>query len=288
MTTETKALAKGTAETISDLLTSKRDQLAALQSKYLTPERLTRVLVNCITRTPDLAKCSISSLYRCALTCAELGLEPGGALGHIYLIPYGGECTAIVGYRGMIELARRSRILDDIETHVVRKGDAFDFRFSAAGGTTLEHSPKLGNTGDPVAVYCIARMRRARHVEVMDWADVLKIRDRSKSKSGPWSTDLFEMARKTVVRRTFKYLPSSELLTRAFETDDDEIELNAPPAVDEPTEATATQKAAASVKRRLAIQDSTAAEVVDPEVAEREAAISAEVAAKEAAKAQKS
>lgn len=278
MTTETKAITKGVAETVSDLLLSRRDQLASLQSKYLTPERLTRVLVNCITRTPDLAKCSVSSLYRCALTCAELGLEPGGILGHIYLIPYGQEATCIVGYRGMIELARRSRVLADIETHVVHAGDHFEFSFGL--NPKLEHGPKLGTTGEPIAVYCIARLRNGRqHVEVMDWPSVLKIRDRSKSKSGPWATDLLEMARKTVVRRTFKYLPTSELLTRAFETEEDEIDVT--PALVEHEE-TATQKAKASVKRRLQIEESTTAEVVDPAIEAQEAAISAEIAEKKA------
>ena len=115
MTTATpqSALTKAqqTANAITDLMTKRKDQLLQLQSKYLTPERLTRVLVNCIARTPALGECSVSSLYRCAISCAELGLEPGGILGHAYLIPYAGEATLQIGYRGMMELADSAALL---------------------------------------------------------------------------------------------------------------------------------------------------------------------------------
>ncbi len=272
-------IVKSTSSAIADLLQQRKPELLALQSKYLTPERLTRVLINCLSRSPALAACTVSSLYRCALSCAELGLEPGGILGHAYLIPYGTEATLIIGFRGMMELARRSGIVNAIETHVVHQGDDFELEFGLT--PKLMHRPKMGNTGAPLAVYCVARLANGlQHIEVMGWADVMKIRDKSRAaKSGPWVDFTEEMARKTVVRRAFKYLPTSELLTDAMEHDGDEVEVNAPP-VDMADEVTATQKAKASVKRRLQIEDSTPAEVVDPEVAEREAAIQAEQAAK--------
>ncbi len=80
---------------------------------------------------------------------------------------------------------------------------------------------------------------------------------------------------------------STEKLRRATEIDADaedyiDGETVAPAGASVLPEVTATQKAAASVKRRLAIQDSTAVEVVDPEVAEREAAIEKELAEKKA------
>ena len=55
----------------------------------------------------------------------ELGLEPGGALGEGYLVPYGSTCQFIPGYRGLIALARRSGQIVSLEAHVVHQHDTF-------------------------------------------------------------------------------------------------------------------------------------------------------------------
>jgi recombination protein RecT len=55
----------------------------------------------------------------------------------------------------------------------------------------------------------------------MSKADVDKVRAQSKAgKSGPWVTHYTEMARKTVVRRLFKYLPVSIEIQRAVTIDE--------------------------------------------------------------------
>jgi hypothetical protein len=65
----------------------------------------------------------------------------------------------------------------------------------------------------------------------MTMAEINKIRGRSRAKSdGPWVTDFDEMAKKTVVRRLTKYLPSSPKMDRAIEAHDrGEIEVTATP-----------------------------------------------------------
>ncbi len=50
--------------------------------------------------------------------------------------------------------------------------------------------------------------------------DAIRKRSRA-SGSGPWVTDYAEMARKTVVRRLFKYLPASPEIATAFEKEDE-------------------------------------------------------------------
>ena len=65
-------------------------------------------------RTPKLLECTRESLLACIVQCAQLGLEPDGLLGQAYLIPfYNGrknryECQLIVGYKGLLKLARQS------------------------------------------------------------------------------------------------------------------------------------------------------------------------------------
>ena len=79
-----------------------------------------RVAVNCVAKTPALQKCSPTSLLRSVMFAAEVGLEPGGALGHMYLVPFGNDVTPIIGYRGLLELARRTGQVREVRAVVVR------------------------------------------------------------------------------------------------------------------------------------------------------------------------
>jgi len=56
--------------------------------------------------------------------------------------------------------------------------------------------------------------------DMMVKSEIDAIRKRSKSgEFGPWVSDYGEMARKTVIRRLFKYLPVSVEMTRVMEID---------------------------------------------------------------------
>jgi recombination protein RecT len=86
---------------------------AEVMPKHMTPERMLSLVYAAATKTPKLFDCTTASLGMCLMTCAEMGLEPGQA-GHVYLIPRFNsktnamECTILVGYKGLCELARRS------------------------------------------------------------------------------------------------------------------------------------------------------------------------------------
>ena len=83
-----------------------RKQVALCLPKHMTPDRFVRVALTALTRVPKLAQCTEASLIKCMLTCSELGLEPDGRLAH--LIPYGKDCTLVIDYKGLAELAMRS------------------------------------------------------------------------------------------------------------------------------------------------------------------------------------
>jgi recombination protein RecT len=227
---------------VQKLIQDNAAELARALPKHITSDRFIKILLLCIDRNPDLLKCTQKSLITCMVQCAELGLTPGGAQGHAYLIPYrvggsdtGRTCTLILGYRGLIHLAKRSGELADIEARVVHSNDVFRFSFGLT--PELHHVPALKDPGAPLAVYGLAKLRNGEtHVEVMTWAEVERIRDRKSLQSdSPWKTDPEEMARKTVARRLVKYLEMSPELAQAFDAEDGvelvpEIEVTAPPA----------------------------------------------------------
>lgn len=187
----------------------------------LTPERMTRLALSAITRKPQLLSCTPESIARAVIDCAALGLEPDGALGHAYFVPFGNDCQLIVGYRGFITLARRSGEIVSVEAHTIHAADKYRVMYGSA--PVLEHEPLLvGERGDIVAAYCIATFTDGgKHCELMTRAEIDAVRKRSRSKdNGPWVTDFAEMARKTVVRRAAKYWPLSLELANAMEKDD--------------------------------------------------------------------
>ena len=207
-------------ETIGALLTRMKGQFAMALPKHITPDRFMRVALTAINKTPKLANCTRESLLACLMDCSALGIEPDGRLA--YLIPYGDQCTLIVGYKGIVELARRSGEIADIHADIVCANDQFEYSFGSEG--KLVHKPKLGDRGDVIAVYSFAKLKDgSASYEVMDRAEVDAIKNRSKaSGNGPWKTDWNEMAKKTVFRRHSKWLPmSSEKMQEALEKDFD-------------------------------------------------------------------
>lgn len=203
------------------LLEQSKGKLAEVMPRHLTADRLMRVALAACTRTPALLKCSQASILQSIMQAAQLGLEPGSALGEAYLVPYRETCQLIVGYRGLISLARRSGQIASIEAHAVHAKDKFTCRYGL--DSILEHEPDWSeDPGAMVAVYAVARLKDgAVQVEVMTKAQVDGIRKRSMaSGSGPWVSDYEEMARKTVVRRLCKYLPLSIELADAIEREE--------------------------------------------------------------------
>ena len=216
---------------LKDAFMTRIPSFQAVLPTHLSAERLVRVALACVARTPKLQQCSTVSLLNACMQAAELGLEPGSALGEAYLVPYGQTAQLIPGYRGLIALGRRSGQIQDVEAHVVHRNDKFFVRF----GTTphLEHEPELFDPGPTVAVYCSGRIKGSDflHVEVMTIAEVEAVKRRSRSAgNGPWVTDYDEMARKTVVRRMMKYMPMSVEMSKAIELDDrDYVDATAEP-----------------------------------------------------------
>lgn len=216
---------------IKQYLETARDKLAEVLPKYLTPERLIRVAVAALSRAPKLALCTRESILLAIMEAGQLGLEAGSPLGHAYLVPFENrkagriEATLIIGYKGLIELARRSGQVACAEARVVYAGDVFDCEYGLH--PRLTHRPCwTADRGQPLLAYAIIRMKGEGEdaiTEVMTRDDIERIRARSRAGTdGPWVTDWDMMARKTVLRRALKYAPMPTALADALEHDADE------------------------------------------------------------------
>lgn len=203
-------------------------ELGRAMPAHCKPERMARVALTALTKTPKLADCTQASFFECLLSLSQWGLEPDGRRAH--LIPYGNKCTVIVDYKGYVELAYRSGVAKNIHSAVVYEGDIFDVSL----GKVTAHTPwefrrdeaKPAERGKVYAAYCVIEMAGgAEHHEVMHATEIEAIRKRSRAgSSGPWVTDWNEMAKKTVFRRASKWIPLSAEIRDAFDRDDDRLE----------------------------------------------------------------
>lgn len=235
--TGTTVATTGKPKTIAGLLTDPaiKQQMALAMPKHMTADRLARIALTEVRKVPKLAQCDQTSFLGAIMQCASLGLEPGGALGHAYLLPFDKnkkvdgrwvkdrtEVQLIVGYRGMIDLARRSGQIQSLEARAVFAKDEFEVELGL--DSTIVHKPAWdeADRGPLTFVYAIAKLKDGGvQFDVMSRTEIEKVRAQSKAKdNGPWVSHFDEMAKKTVIRRLFKYLPVSIEIQRAVGLDE--------------------------------------------------------------------
>ena len=187
-----------------------KKQLALAVPKHLNADRMARIAATEVRKNKALLNTEPTSFLGSVMQAAQLGLEPGSALGQAYLVPYGNQCQLIIGYKGMIDLARRSGQVLSLNAYAVREGD--DFNFQLGLKPDIHHVPSLeaDRIKKPITyVYAVATLKGGGYqFEVMSRAEVEATRAKAKSKN-IWNTYFEEMAKKTVIRRLFKYLPVS-------------------------------------------------------------------------------
>lgn len=209
------------SKTVAAYFDKNLDKLkGALANTGLTPERMVRVVVNAIAKSPELQKCSQISLIGSILQSAALGLEPNTPLQEAALIPYGGVCTFQPMYRGLIKLARKGGVTE-VFADAIREKD----KYQVVRGleNDLKHEITLGDRGKAIAYYAVFKTADGgRDYEIMTIPEIEAIRNRSQaSKSGksPWQTDFDEMAKKTVLKRLLKRAPMSVESAKAMDAD---------------------------------------------------------------------
>ena len=186
-----------------------------------TLEREVSFAMQAISSSSQLQKCTRESLQKAVYNIALTGLSLNPITKLAYLVPRysNGENIAVLdpSYQGLVKLLTDTGVVAAIEARIVNDGDDFEVNY----GTTAEviHKPKF-KTRTPQLVYAVATMPGTglKQFEVMSIDEVNDIRDKSESykafnsgkiKSCIWVDHYNEMAKKTVIKRLYKYLPKS-------------------------------------------------------------------------------
>lgn len=219
-------------DAIRTLLENNWHKIQNVMQNNMTSTRFLQICISSINQTPGLAEATPFSLLSCVMKCGALGLEPSAVdgLGKAYILPFKNykkncvEAQFIIGYRGIIELCRRSGKLKSIHAQAVYEGDQFDFWEDENGQHfTFRPAKNVPHDKDHMTdVYVAAHLHDGgRVIERMNKDEIEAIRNRSKTKDkGPWVTDYEAMALKTVIRRAAKYLPLSTQAQEAVAADE--------------------------------------------------------------------
>ena len=196
-------------------------------------------------KNPLLRTCDKDSLQRSIAQAANYGLEVGGVLGQSYFIPYNesvkqpnGQMTKVmtchfqIGYKGLIELARRSKTIKTIAAEPVYEND--DFECELASGRSIHHKINIfKDRGNVVAYYCLVELTNGgEQFAIITKSDAEKFRDKySKSyvmaksngkglEENNWVKNFDAMALKTCVIKALKLCPISIETLRAVQTEE--------------------------------------------------------------------
>ena len=217
-------------EAMQGLLTRYQPELEKLLPPYIKSDRFIRVALNAINKLPRLLDCTKSSFILAHLECAALHLEPN-VLGMSFILPYKNNSTGnydaqlIVGYKGYIQLGRRSGQIDSWIAGCIKAGDYFEYTDFPPD---LKHkrNPESDERGEIVAAYSGVRLFGGDwQPHVMFKPEIDKRMKKSASYTSqysPWKLWPEEMNMKTAVRDHFKFMPlalDTQQINRANELD---------------------------------------------------------------------
>lgn len=200
-----------------------KPQMALAMPKFMSVDRMARLVLTAFSANPALAQCSTHSVAASIMTAAQLGLEPN-VNGQGYLIPYKETCTFVPGWKGLVDLANRGGRCT-VWTGAAYKGDDFDYLLGDS--PFVRHKP--GDSEESydglLFVYAIGRIKGQEVPVIEVWTRDKVLRHLKKfnkvgAKHYALKDDMknFEMyARKVPLLQVLKYMPQSIELTAAME-----------------------------------------------------------------------
>lgn len=200
---------------IRQYLVARKAALSPIMSKAASvdPGQLVGLLLSDIVKSPALLSCTPNSFYLACRQAAALGLTFGSGLGHLYLVPFKGTATLMVGYRGMVHVAIRCGAVRSMRARVVHEKD--EFILQEGDEPRIHHVPHWqSDPGEALGAYCSwVYPDGGKDFVFMRADEILAIRDKSpaaKKSDSPWNakerTVVEEMWKKTAIRRAFKAL----------------------------------------------------------------------------------
>lgn len=214
--------------TIEQDIYSTRDSFAAvLTDRTLNFEREAGFALQAISASDYALKMAMGnrqSVVNAVTNIAAIGISLNPAKKQAYLVPRDNKICLDISYMGLMDLAMATGSIKWAKADLVYKSDIFALNgFDKPPSHT--YNPFATDRGEIVGVYVVVKTADCDYLtQTMSVDEVNAIRDRSSAwrayisskKSCPWVTDFGEMAKKTCVKRAYKYWPKTERLEQAI------------------------------------------------------------------------
>ena len=264
--TDTKAITP--MEAMRGTLTKMSPEFQAALPAQINVDKFIRTTLTAVQMQPELLQADRRSLLGSCMKAAQDGLLVDGreAALVIFRSKEGPKVQYMPMIGGVLKKIRNSGELASISAQVAYTADFFEYELGDEEKIT--HKPYLaGDRGEPIAVYAVAKTKDgAIYREVMSVSDVEKVRASSRAgKFGPWVDWWDEMAKKTVIRRMAKRLPSSADVDQMFGNENDQYEfqqrraepVNVTPTPDQQSAPLSRLKASMGISDAADIEDAT-------------------------------
>ncbi|APZ06655.1 DNA recombinase [Kosakonia cowanii] len=199
--------------------------VGALTDSSLTWAKECQFAIQLFQRNQKLAETAVAnptSAQNAIINVAAIGISLNPASKLAYLVPRDGMVCLDISYMGLLHIAQSAGVIkwgqcklvhasDQYETLGLDKAPAHKY---APFATPDERGPVIGG-------YCTVKTADGDYLtEEMSFAEIEEIRKVSKAGSsakGPWVNFWSEMARKTIVKRAYKYWPRADRLDNAVD-----------------------------------------------------------------------
>lgn len=198
-------------------------QIARALPKHLDGDRMTRLALTAVRKTPALAECSDVSMAGALLTAAALGLEPNTPTNECYLVPYSGEVQFQLGYAGCVKLFWQHPLAAQFECEAVYEADDFDYAMGSGAFLRYKPNKRAADRGKIIYYFAFAKLTTGAESFVVLTPEECK--ELRQGKVGPdprfkGGDPQHWMERKCAVKQLFKLLPKSTNMAKAIEADD--------------------------------------------------------------------
>lgn len=205
-------------------LNNMRSDLEKALAKQIDVDRFISVLIFYLKKNIGLLDKDRQSLVNSIREAATDGLLVDGREG--YISPYKGVLKFGAMTAGIVKKLALAGVA--VNPQVVYKNDKFEY-WTDELGQHINHKPDiLGITGNPrgdmIGAYSIAKTSDGfTHIEIMSKDEIEKVKAKSNNKDGlMWKEFPDEGAKKSVIRRGYKWLPKNPKLDDFFKREDEQ------------------------------------------------------------------
>lgn len=199
--------------------------VGALTDQSLTWAKECQFAIQLFQRNQKLAETAIAnptSAQNAIINVAAVGISLNPASKLAYLVPRDGMVCLDISYMGLLHIAQSAGVIKWGQCKLVHASDDYEtLGLDKAPAHKYNPFATPDARGTVIGGYCTVKTADGDYLtEEMSLAEIEEIRKVSKAGSspkGPWVNFWSEMARKTIVKRAYKYWPRADRLDNAVD-----------------------------------------------------------------------